>query len=82
MSISLWSLKAGDRGRITGFDEALADNYRVRMMELGFYPGEVVSCLQAPAFNSPKVYRVANTIFSLDDEVAAHIKVGLLPHHE
>ncbi len=82
MSISLWSLKAGDRGRITGFDEALADNYRIRMMELGFHPGELVSCLQAPAFGAPKVYRVANTIFSLDDEVAAHIKVGLISHHE
>ena len=82
MSISLWSLKAGDRGRITGFDKALAENYRVRMMELGFHPGEVVSCLQAPAFSSPKVYRVANTIFSLDDEVAAHIQVGLVHDHE
>jgi Fe2+ transport system protein FeoA len=75
MSISLWSLKAGDRGQITGFDDALAENYRVRLMELGFHPGEVVTCLQAPALAAPKVYRVANTIFSLDDEVAEHIQV-------
>jgi len=76
MSISLWSFKAGDRGQITGFDDALADNYRIRMMELGFHPGEMVTCLQSPAFGAPKVYRVANTVFSLDDEVAAHIKVA------
>ena len=78
MNNSLWSLKAGDRGQITGFDDALAENYRVRMMELGFHPGEVVTCLQAPALGAPKVYRVANTIFSLDDEVAAHISVRVV----
>lgn len=77
MSTSLWSLGAGDQGQITGFDDALAENYRVRLMELGFHPGETVSCLQAPALGAPKVYRVANTVFSLDDEVAAHIRVEL-----
>ncbi|MDJ0878590.1 MAG: FeoA family protein [Halieaceae bacterium] len=75
MSTSLWSLRAGDEGRITGFDDALAENYRVRLMELGFHPGETVACLQAPAFGAPKVFRVSNTVFSLDDEVAAHINI-------
>ncbi|MBT4519118.1 MAG: ferrous iron transport protein A [Halieaceae bacterium] len=78
MAISLWSLKVGDRCRIECFDDTLADSYRVRVMELGFHPGEVVSCVQAPAFGAPKVYRVSNTMFSLDEEVAAHIRVVLL----
>jgi len=75
MNKSLWNLKAGEQGLIAGFDDSLAENYRVRMMELGFHPGETVTCLQALAFGAPKVYRVANTIFSLDDEVASHIQV-------
>ena len=75
---SLWSLRAGDRCRIESYDAALADNYRVRMMELGFHPGEVVTCVQAPALGAPKMFRVSNTMFSLDDEVAAHICVSLL----
>ena len=75
MTTSLWSLRAGDRCRITGFDAALTESYRVRLMELGFHPGEIVACLQAPAFGAPKVFRVANTVFSLDDEVAAHITI-------
>ncbi|NNF05316.1 MAG: ferrous iron transport protein A [Candidatus Eisenbacteria bacterium] len=70
---SLWDLTGGERGRITGFDGTLDEKYRVRLMELGFHPGEVVSCLQSPAFTSPKVYRVANTVFALDDGVASHI---------
>ena len=78
MTTSLWSLRAGDRCRITGYDESLAESYRIRLMELGFHPGEAVYCLQTPALGAPKVFRVANTVFSLDDEVAAHIDVEIL----
>ena len=79
-STSLWSLRAGERCRIEGYDESLAENYRIRMMELGFHPGETVSCLQSPGMGAPKVFRVSNTMFSLDDEVAAHISVSPLPN--
>lgn len=75
MSSSLWSLLADTQGQISGFDTELAENYRVRLMELGFHPGEVITCLQTPAFGSPKVFRVANSIFSLDDEVARRILI-------
>jgi Fe2+ transport system protein FeoA len=79
-STSLWSLRAGERCRIEGYDDGLAENYRVRMMELGFHPGETVRCVQSPALGAPRVYRVSNTMFSLDDEVASHICVSLLPN--
>ncbi|MDH4053135.1 MAG: ferrous iron transport protein A [Rubrivivax sp.] len=82
MTQSLWTLRAGDGCRIIRFDDALAASYRVRMMELGFHPGEIVSCVHAPALGAPKVYRVSNTLYSLDDEVALHIHVEPLSHHE
>ena len=72
---SLWSLRAGEACEILGYDDVLAEPYRNRLMEFGFHPGETVTCLQAPAFGAPKVYRVSNTIYSLDDEVAAHVRV-------
>ena len=75
---SLWSLRAGQKCRIDAYDTILAESYRVRMMELGFHPGEEVYCVQAPAMGAPKVFRVSNTMFSLDDEVADHILVTLL----
>ena len=82
MSQSLWSLSTGDRCEIVGYDNALAEKYRVRLMEFGFHPGETVACIQSLAFGAPKVYRVSNTIFSLDDEVATHVQVRLVDNHE
>ena len=73
---TLWSLDRGERVRVVGFDDRMAERYRMRLMELGFHCGEIVTCLQAPAFGAPKVYRVANTIFSLDEEVGDYIRVN------
>jgi Fe2+ transport system protein FeoA len=81
MNSSLWTLKAGERCEILGYDDALDDKYRIRLMEFGFHPGESVVCVQVLAFGAPKVYRVSNTIFSLDDEVAAHVRVRLTDAH-
>jgi len=72
---SLWTMKAGEACEIVAYDDGLAEPYKVRLMEFGFQPGETVSCLQAPAFGAPKAYRVSNTVFSLDDDVASHVLV-------
>ena len=77
MTATLWSLKSGDSCQIIDYDDALAEPYKVRLMEFGFHPGETVTCLQSPSFGAPKVYQVSNTVFSLDDEVAAHVRVEL-----
>jgi Fe2+ transport system protein FeoA len=82
MSLSLWSLQAGDRCEILGYDNGLDEKYRIRLMEFGFHPGESVSCLHSLAFGAPKVYRVSNTVYSLDDEVATHVLVRITSPHE
>jgi len=82
MKLNLWSLKSGDRCEILGYDNALDEKYRIRLMEFGFHPGETVSCLHAVAFGAPKVYRVSNTVYSLDDEVASHVWVRITSPNE
>jgi Fe2+ transport system protein FeoA len=81
MTPNLWSLRSGDSCEILGYDDALDEKYRVRLMEFGFHTGESVSCLQSLAFGAPKVYRVSNTVYSLDDEVATHVLVRVTPPH-
>lgn len=72
---SLWTLRAGDRARITGFSPDMNEAYRSRLMELGFHPGELVHCVQSPGLGAPRAYRVSNTVYSLDDEVAGQVLV-------
>ncbi len=50
-------------------------------MEIGIQRGESVTCMHSLGFGANKVYRVSNTVYSLDDEVATHILVNIIPSH-
>ena len=65
----------GEKCLVQGFNQALDESYRVRLMELGFHPGEQVTCVQIPRLGAPKLYRVNNTIYSLDDSVASLVDI-------
>ncbi|MDT8438624.1 MAG: FeoA family protein [Wenzhouxiangellaceae bacterium] len=73
--LPLWQLALGCRAIVTGFSEALSPAYRTRMSEMGFHPGETVSCVLRPALGAPRMYRVSNTVFSLDRDIAGAIRV-------
>ncbi len=73
----LWDLAAGQSCEVTGFDDALSDAYRVRLMELGFHPGESVNCLLVPGMGAPRVFQVSNTVYSLDADIATRVQVKL-----
>ena len=75
MSKSLWELLQGEVCLVAGFHESLQESYRVRLIELGFHPGEQVVCLQAPSLGAPRLYRVHDAVYSLDDHIAALVLV-------
>lgn len=68
----------GEEGVVVDFDDALSEAYRIRLMEFGFHPGETVSCLLKPGLGAPHVYRVSNTVYSLDQDIsdAVFVRVG------
>jgi len=75
-ALALWYLNKGSRAVIVGFDDAMPAQYRSRLAELGFHVGESVTCLLRPGFGCPRVYRVSNTVYSLDADLAALIRVA------
>lgn len=75
-AVPLWSLRPGESSEVLGFAAALPERYQGRVMEFGFQPGNRVSCLLSPAFGAPRVYRISNSVFSLDRNVAEHVLVA------
>ena len=65
-------------GVLMWFDPALSDRYRGRLQEFGFHLGEQVCCQHRTGFGAPRVYRVSNATYSLDQELAEHILVQLV----
>ena len=71
----------GEAGQVSGFHDDLDDDYRIRLMELGFHHGEQVTCVQAPGLGAPRLYRVQNTIYSLDDRIASQVSIRTGTEH-
>jgi Fe2+ transport system protein FeoA len=74
--MTLWDLKQGTSATVHSFVSSLESSYRTRLSELGFHPGENISCVLSPSLGAPKLYRVNNSVYSLDDSVASLIKIG------
>lgn len=73
--VSLWDAPVNRQCEVVGFEDALPEAYRIRLMEFGFHPGEQVICLLIPGLSAPRVYRVSNTVYSLDRDIAQCVKV-------
>jgi Fe2+ transport system protein FeoA len=75
---SLWQMSRGKSGVVTGFDDTIKTNIRLRLEELGFHEGAVVTCSMAPAMGAPKLYQVANSIYSLEKPLAELVQIQAL----
>lgn len=71
---SVWELKAGESGRISGFASSLDESYRQRLIDLGFL-GEPVSCLFVTGLGAPRLYQVRYAVYSLDEQIAQQIEM-------
>jgi Fe2+ transport system protein FeoA len=63
---------------VTGFDEKIKSNIRMRLEELGFRKGAVVTCSMAPSLGAPKLYQVANSVYSLEQPLAELVQIQSL----
>lgn len=73
----LWHMKKGQKGIILGYTDNLAPAIQERLAELGYRPEALVQCTVTPRLGAPKFYRTANSIYSLERDVAEHIKVEI-----
>lgn len=72
---TLWDVPAGRSCTVKAFLDELPRDYQVRLSELGFLPGGEVQCELTPKLGAPHLYRVDNTVYSLDARVARQVLV-------
>ena len=73
MATTLWNLNAGETRTITTYGKGLDDGYQNRLKDLGFHPGQEIECLQSPRLGAPKIFKLNNSIYALDDQVAKEV---------
>lgn len=75
MKKSLWQLIQGEKCTISEFDQTILEDYQQRLSDLGFAPGEEVTCILSPKLGAPKLYQVNQACYSLDNKIAQLVKV-------
>ena len=74
-TLTLWDLPLNTPAELIGFTYTLSDRYRGRLQEFGFHSGAEISCQQQPGFGAPRVFRVSNATYCLDQELAEQVLV-------
>ncbi len=73
--MNLWELPEHACGVIQSYDSNLPNSSLQRLRDLGFAEGEGVECIQRLPLGGPRVYRMGDSVFSLDRDIAIAVKV-------
>ncbi|MBX7149931.1 ferrous iron transport protein A [bacterium] len=74
--MNLWSLLENSQTLITALSDEIPAAYRQRLNELGFHPNEKITCVRVTPAGNPRLYRVGDSVYSLEKEIAVAIEVG------
>ena len=74
-TFTLSDLPLNAPAELVGFTDTLSARYRGRLQAFGFHSGEEISCQQQPGFGAPRVFRVSNATYCLDQELAQQVLV-------
>lgn len=72
---TLWDLSPHNAARIVEIQPHAEESYRNRLNDLGFLVGEAVTCVRRTPFQGPRVFKIGDSIFSLDRETALTVVV-------
>lgn len=71
--MTLWDLPENQSAAIRSFGPSLNDRQRKRLEDIGFRIGETILCFKRTPFQSPRLYRSEESVFSLTREIAEQI---------
>ena len=78
MSIALKDFRAGDRGRVQGYEEG-GRAYRRKLLSMGLTPGVELEVVRVAPLGDPVELRVRGTSVSLRKDEAAALQVERIP---
>ncbi len=71
--MTLWEMPKKTSATIRMLDSALAQSLKTRLNEMGFLPGELLTCIKRSPFGGPLVIQIQDCVYTLDEQVAKSI---------
>lgn len=73
--MTLWEMPKKTSATIHTLDDDLTVALKTRLNEMGFVPGELLTCMKRSPFNGPLVVQIQDCVYSLDQQLAKSICV-------
>jgi ferrous iron transport protein A len=61
---------------VTGLNTELLSDLQLRLNEMGFMPGEMLTCIRRSPFNGPLVIQIQDCVYSVEKQLAMNITVA------
>jgi Fe2+ transport system protein FeoA len=74
--MTVWDIPAKQTATIRNLSTAMQSDVAIRLSEMGFVEGQIVTCIKRTAFNGPTVIQLGDCVYSLEQSIADCVHVG------
>jgi ferrous iron transport protein A len=74
--MTLWELPKRTSAVVDKLDERLTASIKTRLYEMGFVPGEFLTCMKRSPFGGPLVIQIQDCVYSVDQQLAQSISIN------
>ncbi|MFT6271129.1 MAG: ferrous iron transport protein A [Alphaproteobacteria bacterium] len=76
--MTVWDIPSKKSASIKSLCTAMHADVAIRLQEMGFEEGQLITCIKRTAFNGPTVIQLGDCIYSLEQSVANHVNVSAI----
>jgi ferrous iron transport protein A len=77
--MTLWEMPKKTNAVVATLEDQLTLSIKTRLNEMGFVPGELLTCMKRSPFGGPLVVQIQDCVYSLDQQLARNISVNMQP---
>ena len=74
--MTLWEMPKKTSAVVSQLDDTLTQSIKTRLNEMGFVPGELLTCMKRSPFGGPLVVQIQDCVYSLDQQLAKSICIS------
>jgi ferrous iron transport protein A len=76
IAMTLWEMPNKTSAAVLALNDDLSQSIKTRLNEMGFLPGELLTCLKRSPFGGPLVVQIQDCVYSLDQQLAKNISIS------
>lgn len=76
--MTVWDIPAKKSASIDSLCTSIKSDVAIRLSEMGFVEGQLITCIKRTAFNGPTVVQLGDCVYSLEQHIADRVRVSAL----